>query len=122
MRDGAQISGPERYQSTTFSSFERFVHEWLPHRDLKRDDNVFRPQSTFVLLPSGNLGVDFLGRLEDPHALQDHLSKTLGRPVTIGTSNRTSGPGQYRQAYSLEMRDIVARAYATDVERFGYDF
>jgi|TARA_B110000977_G_C10825915_1_gene396131 hypothetical protein len=38
MADRAQIHRPERYQSADFESFERFVLNWLPNRNLDSED------------------------------------------------------------------------------------
>ncbi|OCC22908.1 hypothetical protein MB02_14155 [Croceicoccus estronivorus] len=122
MADGAAIAVPERYRTASFASFERFVVEWLDGRDLSREDPVFRPQCAFILRSGGNIGVTHLGRLEEPASYAGFLETTLGHRPFIEHLNRTSAAPDYRDAYTPEMRDIVARAYARDIERFHYDF
>jgi hypothetical protein len=34
----------------------------------------------------------------------------------------TSSHLQYRQMYTASTRDLVARRFARDIEKFGYDF
>lgn len=119
---GVGIRHPERYQAPVFGSFERFVVEWLPERDLSKEDLVFRLQSGFVLERDGEVLVSHLGRLEALSELETYLTRTLGRPLKIGHINRTGDILPYRMAYTAEMRDIVARAYGQDVEAFGYEF
>jgi len=122
MTDGAQIRNAARYQNKEFESFERFVMEWLPGRDLGKEDYVFRPQVQFLLNRSGEIGVGHLGRIEDPASYDAYLSERMGRPIAIGHMNRSTDANSYHKAYTTEMRDTVARCYAADLERFNYDF
>lgn len=122
MTDGAQISNAARYQGPEFKSFERFVLEWLPSRVLDREDYVFRPQSQFLLTRSGQIGVSHLGRIENVDTYIPFLEETLGRKVEIKHLNQTGPSSLYREAYTVEMRDVLARCYSTDLERFDYDF
>lgn len=122
MTDGAQIRHAERYRGAEFASFERFVMDWLPGRDLGREDYVFRPQTQFLLTRAGQVGVAHLGRIEDTGTYLPFLEETLGRRVEIGHLNRTADPFRYREAYTPGMRDMLARCYADDLERFPYDF
>lgn len=122
MKEGAQIRSPARYQTPEFESFERFVLEWLPSRDLNREDYVFRPQSQFVLNKWDEIGVSNLGRIEEPDSYLPYLEDTLGRQIEIRHLNRTADPFRYREAYTLEMRATLAGCYSVDLERFNYDF
>lgn len=122
MSDGAQINRPERYNIAEFSSFERFVMEWLPSRELEREDNVFRPQSHYLLNRAGAIGVRHLGAIEDASTYLPFLEEALGRKVDIGRLNSTSDSNRYRKSYTSEMRDMLASCYADDIERFNYDF
>ena len=122
MKDGVQIRNPVRYQALEFASFERFVLEWLPSRDLNREDYVFRPQSQFLLNRRGETGVSHLGRIEDPGSYLPFLEEALGRRIEIRHLNRTADSFRYREAYTLEMRDSITRCYAADLEKLDYDF
>lgn len=122
MKDGAQIRNPARYQTSEFESFERFVLEWLPRRDLSREDYVFRPQSQFLIDRCGALGVEHLGRIEDATSYLSWLEHKLGRKVEIGHLNSAAVPFAYRKAYSTEMKDVVARCYSADLGKITYDF
>lgn len=116
------VDRPERYQAPEFATFERFVEEWLPGQELSALDQVFHPQFPYVADAGGRVLVSFLGRIEDMTALEAFLSRNLGRAPQIGHVNRTGAPGHYRAWYTPRTRDIVARIYADDVERLGYDF
>lgn len=122
MKDGAQIRNPARYQTPEFASFERFVLEWLPSRNLDHEDYVFRPQSQFLMNRKGQTGVTHLGRIEEPESYLPFLEKTVGRRIKIQHLNRTSDPVRYRKVYSSDMRDTIARCYAADLEKLDYDF
>lgn len=122
MKDGAQVHNPARYRVQELASFERFVLEWLPRRDLNREDYVFRPQSQFLLDRKGNIGVGHLGQIEKPDSYLPFLEESLGRRVKIRRLNRTADPFCYRRVYTSEMYDSLARSYASDLENFNYDF
>lgn len=118
----AGILNAERYQSSEFASFERFVLDWLPSADLKREDGVFKPQSHYVCGREGKLIVDHLGRVENMAATEDWLERILGRALQIPHVNRSGEKIDYRSFYTAEMRDSIARIYADDLSLFGYDF
>ena len=120
--DRVQIRHGHRYRGAAFQSFERFVLEWLPSRRLDREDYVFRPQSHFLLNRQGAVGVGHLGRLEHPESYVGFLEDVLGRSLDIGHLNRSTNEEGYREAFTPQMRDVLAGCYAADVERFGYDF
>ena len=122
MADGVQIRYPNRYKVPEFSTFERFVLEWLPSRDLGREDYVFRSQAHYLLNREGEVGVRHLGRLEDPKSYIPILNENIGRIVDIGHLNRSTDAGQYRNKYTLEMRDALAKSYSIDIGLFNYDF
>lgn len=122
MKDGAQIQNAALYKAPEFASFERFVMEWLPGRNLEREDYVFRPQSHFLLTRENEVGVSHLGQIEDSETYRPFLEETLGRRVDIGHLNRTTDLSRYSEAYTSAMRDVVARCYAADFERLDYDF
>lgn len=55
----------------------------------------------------------------DLKALQDWLGFAL---PPLAHENRSERQGDYRDAYDDETRQIVARAAAVDIDRFGYSF
>lgn len=122
MSDGPMIRFPQLYQSEKFDTFERFVLEWLPDRDLEREDYVFRQQSHFILNRRGEIGVRHLGRIEERESYIPFLEDTLGSRIDIGHLNRTSEANRYRALYTPKMRDVVAHCYSYDLENFHYDF
>lgn len=122
MVDGAQIRSSQRYQAPEFENFERFVLEWLPSRKLDREDYVFRPQTHFLLDSKGTFNVSHLGQIEEPQTYMPFLQESLGYRPEIKHLNRTADSTNYRKAYNLEMRNTLARCYASDLEKLNYDF
>ena len=111
---------PHRYDVPAFSSFERFVEEWLPTANLADEDGVLRPQFPYICDGSGNVLVDWIGRTERMQEVAEHLSNLTGRTVVIPLVN-TSGPSlHYDSLYTSRMTDIVASVYSRDIELFGY--
>ena len=80
MSDGAQIQDPDRYDCAEFATFERFVLDWLPGRELEHEDPVFRPQSHFLLDRGGAIGVTHLGQIERPDSYLPFIEETIGPP------------------------------------------
>lgn len=121
--EAVPIIGPEHYTGPAFSSFARFVEEWLTERDLETADHVFRPQWRYLCDAGGCALVGHIGRFEDLDAVARHAGDLLGRPVSIGRTNVTEGGGgAYRDAYTPELRRRIGRLYERDVELFGYRF
>ncbi len=116
-----RIAHPERYQGADFSSFERFVKDWLGNQPLGRLDGVFRYQSDYILDKNGQLAFDHLGRFEQLPATIEWLSDQLGRRLAPVHANR-SDVGDYRSHYTPDLRDRVAAIYAKDIALLGYDF
>ena len=117
------IRNPNKYQIPEFSSFNRFVTEWLPNQDPRKLDFVFRPQSEFLIDEDGQLMVDHVGRLERLNETIGRVEQELGVDVILAERNQTADPGDYRDAYdSQEIVDIVGQRYRQDIELFKYEF
>ena len=107
---------------------------WLPEGEYRHDftrwvlegtvelPKVGRPQLV-TLSARGGRQVDFIGRLEnfdrDIAVVREHLD--LPPVETPPHINRTSH-GHYRDYYTPETRDHVAKVFAVDIETFGYTF
>jgi hypothetical protein len=70
---------------------------------------------------AGNLLVDFVGRVERIDEDFPEICRRIGIDVKLPHANR-SRHQQYREYYTAETRDIVARDFARDIETFGYSF
>lgn len=106
-----------------FSSFEEFVREFIGKEDFARLVH-FRPQHRFACLSdTAPPGVDFVGRFERLGEDFARVCEKMGREVTLASANRTKArPRDYRSHYDADTAAIVGRAYARDVELFGYSF
>ena len=78
-------------------------------------------QHTYVTGPDGRLLTDFIGyyeRLADDFA---EAARRVGVPATLPPPNH-SPHRDYREYYDARTRERVARAFARDIELFGYSF
>jgi hypothetical protein len=106
----------------SYSSFSEFTKKLLqtciwPHA------RVFWPQSTLLCLPSGEIGVDFVGRYEHLERDWTKVCKKLGAEERVPLPRKnTSGHEHYSSYYGADERECVARAYASDITLFGYDW
>jgi hypothetical protein len=103
----------------SFTSFEKFVTEWLVHQNLKKVDGVFRPQYLYLYDESESLIVDSVYKLEYIDEGIKHLSSTLNRDFTIEHYNK-SEDGQLN--ISNELADLIYKLYRKDFELLSYDF
>lgn len=118
------VNQPQQYEIPEFSSFERFVCDWLPSKDLSNCDFIFKPQYLFVCDQNMKVMVDHLGYVERLTETVCFLQDRLGRAIDVKMANATSaGMGSYRDAYtSKEMIEIVRSVYRDDIDLFGYEF
>ncbi len=111
------------YKTEVFSSFDRFVREWLPYADLSKEDVVFAPQYEYIYDTKGNLLVDYIGKIEELEQGLDVLRQALKRPIDIKNLNRSNREdAHYRDSYTQETAAIVAEIYKKDIELFNYQF
>jgi hypothetical protein len=78
-------------------------------------------QHTYVTGPDGRLATDFVGyyeRLADDFA---EAARRIGVPAVLPPPNH-SPHRDYREVYTDRTRDMVAGAFARDIDLFGYTF
>ena len=90
------------------------------------------PQSDFIYDQHKQLLINFVGRYERLQADFDHISTQLGLLRTelpvINTSlkfrhaNNGGTKSDYRQLYTTQSIDHVAKLYQRDIDLLGYDF
>jgi hypothetical protein len=81
-----------------------------------------RHQADYILGPDGRLIVDFLGyfeRLEDDFA---EICRRIGIPASLPPPKTGKPRRDYRSFYNDETRELVAKAYARDIDLLGYTF
>jgi hypothetical protein len=83
--------------------------------------NTMRAQVDYLACAAPPFVIDFMGRFENLVNDLSTIGDRIGVTLDIGHLNRT-GRGDYRGYYDVAGRDVVAAAYADDVERFGYRF
>ncbi len=121
-RDGlVKVRNGGTYQFQRFENFEHFVNDWLAPRNPSRLDPIFRPQTDFLLDEAGAMPFDHIGKFEELAATEVWLRATLPRTRNLAHLN-ASERIDYRKYYTPQLRDLVARIYARDVELLGYDF
>lgn len=120
------MSNPGQYRIPEFSSFERFLFDWLVYQDLNKVDFVFQPQIRFVCDPDSQeqIIVDYLGRMETLDTDIRAVAGKLKRSLSVPRSNVTQGGmSDFRSAYtSPEMIDLVGRIYFNDIDVLNYSF
>jgi len=122
-------------------SFQEFVAFLARQRDSRKFDEHWRPQHLFL----GDNRFDFVGRFEnlaeDFAVVQERLQIATPLPHFNPTPYASEWDGSemvadfrpaqlrrngalpdYRQFYTPQLRDLVAKIYATDIEQFGYGF
>ena len=70
---------------------------------------------------SGNLLVDFVGKFENLDQDFQSICHKVGISASLPHINKSKRTN-YQDYYDAETRDLTARLYAEDIERFGYTF
>ncbi|HEY1143111.1 MAG TPA: sulfotransferase family 2 domain-containing protein [Sphingomicrobium sp.] len=83
---------------------------------------LFQPQHVFVTSRKGQLLTDYLGRVEEMQETYDEAARRIGIPSRPLDRVNASSRRDYRDYYTPELIDGVARLYARDLELFGYEF
>ncbi|MEM7167109.1 MAG: sulfotransferase family 2 domain-containing protein [Planctomycetota bacterium] len=102
-------------------SFESFVMEWLTPLTMEKKLH-FLPQSHFLKNRAGVVDLDFLGRFEQLEEGFAEVCSQLDVTATLRHHNASRRDSEYRDAYSIPMRNRIAELYAEDVDRFDYEF
>jgi hypothetical protein len=83
---------------------------------------ALRPQTYWLTSWSGEIGVERVFRLEDAPRLWTEISDYIGVPIPSVRENAAPDRRPYQEFYDSETRDLVAVAYADEIERIGYKF
>ena len=103
---------PGHKATKAMGSFRNFV--------LSREGLDFT-QTSCLVDESGNLLVDYVGRFESLEKDFRTICKKIGIAARLPHVNK-SARTDYREYYDGETRELTARLYAEDIERFGYTF
>ncbi|MEM1369930.1 MAG: hypothetical protein AAGG02_18375 [Cyanobacteria bacterium P01_H01_bin.15] len=105
------------YEERSFGSFETFVREWLPGRDVNKLDFVFQPQSNFVCDDEGGVLVKRLIPL--PKLASMWLKIVQSKSVhsrELGTRNTNAAPK--KTEFSPEIEGQLRTIYPLDFELY----
>lgn len=96
-------------------TFPEFLHRQI-------GKGALRPQLDWLRDFQGNVPLDFIGRFESLHEDIQTVCGMLGIPYVELQHARRGKGGDYRDHYDAASREMVARIYSEEIERFGYSF
>jgi hypothetical protein len=111
---------PEQYNVPEFSSFERFVLEWISVRDLSELDHIFRLQKNYLYV-GDFLAVDHVFKLETLDEDLPRLYEIIGHEIAVKNMNSSGVRKSYKEYYSLRVSEVVFQKYRADFDAFGYE-
>ncbi|GAF04945.1 sulfotransferase family 2 domain-containing protein [Saccharicrinis fermentans] len=100
-------------------SYEQFVKEWLTteHAYTK---NHFTPQYEYLINNNGDIGVDFIGKLETIDEDFLTICNKIGVKRELVHANKT-GPRE-KVVLDTEMKKMIQEVYAKDFELLNYSY
>tara|TARA_B110000027_G_scaffold100472_1_gene106309 strand:- start:423 stop:1016 length:594 start_codon:yes stop_codon:yes gene_type:complete len=111
----------EKYLKKYEGDFTLFVHEGFKTDEIFEQMH-FRPQFQWVTDDKGMQVTDFIGKYETLQVDFDYVLKKNWRfKKKLGVSKRGKH-SYYKEVYTPETREIVAKAYGKDIELFNYVF
>lgn len=110
MRQGWKV--PKHYH-TKLKSFREYI-EWRCLRDRKL-------QYDFLAGSNGEIGVDFVGKLENFNQDWKKICEHIEIDVSVG-KQKTSKHDDYRLYYDDYTKDMVHRYFRKDIDFFNYEF
>jgi hypothetical protein len=112
------MSNPDFYiNNPDFTSFEKFVTNWLKKQDLSKIDGIFRPQYLYLFDDSKNLLVDKFYKLEGVERNFDEISEKIGKPFILDHHNKSD---RKNIEISDELRATIYEIYKQDFELLDY--
>lgn len=104
------------FQQRPQAVMEHFLFRAPPEQHV-----LFQPQSALLTDgDGGSLLVDMVGKVEDMQASYDAICGRIGIPTRGLERVNASSHGDYRQYYTRDLADAVARRYESDIRLFGY--
>ena len=113
------------FMTRKFGGFDRdpqvvmrhFLFEEPPHERIH-----FQPQHIFFEDAQGRVIADHVGRVEEMQSGFDEACRRIGIPSRPLDKVNASRRGNYRDYYTPDLKDAVAKLYARDLDLFGYQF
>lgn len=102
--------------------FDEYIR-WRVEKEVRLQYNFFSEDGT----ENTPITVDFIGKLEnlneDMKTIKDKIKEKSGREINYRMQHlNKSNHKNYREYYTEENRELVRKAFAKDIEYFGYDF
>lgn len=110
------VKNTKHYQHELIKSmkdFDEYIH-W-------RIENEVRLQKRFFYDEQGNCLVDYIGKIEELEKGLEHVGKELGVSLKMHHLNASRDNNKYKKFYTQKTLDMVTKAYAEDIETFGYE-
>ena len=111
----------KRYIKKYKGDFKAFVKEAVAE-GWALDQLHLKPQVDWICDDDGKLLTDFTGRFETLREDIQVISEKTGIPFKSLDHRNKSKHKPYQNYYTDETLEIVANAYAKDIEMFGYKF
>ncbi|TGO03183.1 hypothetical protein PN36_11440 [Candidatus Thiomargarita nelsonii] len=103
-----------------YTEFSYFVTNWITPKNIYKK-NHFLPQYRFICGKNLVPEVDFLGYFENFEHDFKYIQEKLGINCELSHLNSTK-KRDYRDYYTKETLEIIAKVYAKDINVFGYSF
>ncbi len=113
---------PDLTEVSDCGSFDEFMATFARDPDRFLKIRYFIPQSYFLTARSGEMPIDFIGRFERFDDDLKVVMKQLGLRRSTVRHRKKTARSDYRDYFDDDSRDVVAQAYARDIELFGYSF
>ena len=119
-----QYSGLIKHDKPLLSEFADFNDMCVRLCDSEWRDNIFFTSQFDLLSISDKIGLDYVGRFEN---LFDDFTKICSilniDDVVLECRNTSKVPNvKYRNVYSVDAKNAIAKLYSRDIETFGYEF
>jgi hypothetical protein len=112
----------EQREIPSFEDFILNIDNPLVYKDPNRTDEHFIPQSDFICLDDGEIGVDFVGRFEN---LQEDYGKVCERlkiNLTGFPSLMRSFPTVSSGHYTPALKNKIRETFKADFDLFNYNY
>jgi len=106
--------GPERRTYARLTSFDDYIR-WRCTEDVHL-------QKEFLFSADGRQLVTFIGKYERVEQDFREICGAIGIEASLPRLNESSTHTPYQDYYTPETTELVRRAFASDIELFGYEF